>query len=227
MFRKRHLFAIIVGVTLLSASSSPVALGQGFEQDQAEPATTATLGLAGHSWNRREMKIELVLEQESSFDYFETRLGDVLDELRSNYQIPIILDASVTDVDVDEERLITLDLSDVSLRSALTIMLTPMHCSYVVKDEVLYIMSQDAEHEHLYLRVYDCSDLMSHIGEQGSSEKLLDVLRTTINAETWEVSGGPGSVAEIGGKLVINQNSDGHRKVAWLLKALDREFTDR
>ncbi|MGI9515924.1 MAG: hypothetical protein ACR2NP_02660 [Pirellulaceae bacterium] len=225
MFRKRHLLGIIIGVALMSASWSPAAFGQEFGDDETAAAVNDTLGLAGHSWNRREMKIELVLGQEARFDYFETRLGDVIAELQNDYQIPIMLDASVQDAGVDADELITLSLSDVSLRSGLNIMLRPIHCTFVVKDEVLFIMSVDAENEHLVLRIYDCGDLLERLG--GNSEaRLLDVIHATVNTESWDVHGGRGGVAEIGGRLVVNQNSDGHRKLAWLLKTLNREFAD-
>lgn len=192
----------------------------------ANPAAEDRM-VSGRSWNTREMKIEQALDREADFDYFETRFGDVVAELSNDYRIPIVIDESCHEYDMDEETLITLQLSDVSLAAGLNIMLKPHECTWAIRDEVLYIMSQDAESELLSIRVYDCQNLAARIGgNQPVYEDLVTVIRTTVNPESWQTNGGPAGIAEIAGRLVVNQNSDAHRKINGLLNGLGREMED-
>ncbi len=117
--------------------------------------------------NKREEAILEALEKDAKFDYFETRFGDVVQELRADYRIPIVIDDSAADNNLDEEALITLDLENVSLRSGLRIMLKPFQCTYVVKDEVLYIMSEDFALDNLVINIYNVGDLVAPRGAVG------------------------------------------------------------
>ncbi len=117
--------------------------------------------------NEREEAILRALESDAKFDYFEQRFGDVIDELKTDYNIPIVLDESARENNLDEDTLITLTLSGISLRSGLRIMLKPYQCTYVVKDEVLYIMSEDAALDNLVINIYNVGDLVAPRGSFG------------------------------------------------------------
>ena len=106
--------------------------------------------------NEREERILLALDGDAKFDYFDTRFGDIVDELSADYGIPIQIDPSAFDNNLDEETVISLTLDNVSLRSGLRIILGQFECTYVVKDEVLFIMSEDAALENLVINIYNC-----------------------------------------------------------------------
>jgi hypothetical protein len=52
-------------------------------------------------------------------------------------------------------------------------------------------------------------------------ERLINVIVTTVNPETWSQDGGQGTISEYGGLLVIAQTEEVHRKVDDLLEQLE------
>ena len=86
-------------------------------------------------------------------------------------------------------------LQNVSLDSALKLMLEKHNIIAVVKDEVLFFTSVDyAEQFLINTRVYPIPD---HFLVDAAS--MMQTIHTNIEAEKWEVNGGPGSISEIEG----------------------------
>ncbi len=71
-------------------------------------------------------------------------------------------------VDVTSET-ITKDLSGISLRSGLRLMLGDLNLTYVIDNEVLMITSQEKAEETLVTKVYPVGDLVMPIIDLGSS----------------------------------------------------------
>ena len=113
--------------------------------------------------NKRDQVILDALSKDARMDYFEMRFEDVLAELSADYKVQIILDESAADNNLDEETLITMKLENISLRSALRIILDDFQCTYVIKDEVLKIVSQDAalDVNNMPIVIYNVGDLVA------------------------------------------------------------------
>lgn len=113
--------------------------------------------------NKRDQVILEALGKDAAMDYFETRFEDVLAELSTDYKVQIVLDESAADNNLDAETLITRKLENVSLRSALRIILDEFQCTYVIKDEVLKIVSQDAALDigNMPIVIYNVGDLVA------------------------------------------------------------------
>ncbi|MCP4464168.1 MAG: hypothetical protein GY819_15360, partial [Planctomycetaceae bacterium] len=113
--------------------------------------------------NKRDQVILDALSKDARFDFFETRFEDVLAELTDDYNVQVVLDESAADNNLDEETLITRKLENISLRSALRIILGPYQCTYVIKDEVLKIVSSDAalDVENMPIVIYNVGDLVA------------------------------------------------------------------
>ena len=174
----------------------------------------------------RERKINRALQADAKLDHFETRFTDVLEELKATYRIPIVLHESALENNLDEDSLITLKLSGISLKSALQVMLKPFSCTCAIKDEIMYILADDAALDMLEVRIYDCTALKEKINapnvEYDSIEK---VVTTIVDPQSWIESGGNGRIVELAGRLIICQTNDRHDQIAKLLKSLDEEFT--
>jgi hypothetical protein len=54
-------------------------------------------------------------------------------------------------------------------------------------------------------------------------DSLIDAITTTVDPQTWDEVGGPGSISEIGNTLAINQTEAVHAKVKEFLEMLRRE----
>ncbi len=99
-------------------------------------------------------------------------LSEVLDAVRAECGIEIVLDTKEIDTagEYDSNSTVTL-VKNISLRSALNVMLREYGLKYVVKDEVLLITTKDAiesnPDEYLNLRVYPVADLVIPIMSGG------------------------------------------------------------
>jgi len=110
----------------------------------------------------RELEIERKLSTPVSCKFRQRPLADVIDELRKLTGVNIHLDQKGLDEEgVSSDTPITIDLtSDISLKSALKLILEPLHLSYVIKDEVLKITSEQLRDGEVYFVTYNVADLV-------------------------------------------------------------------
>ena len=97
----------------------------------------------------------------NGLDFVETPLKDVVEQMATDYGIPIQLDKPALDeVGVNEDQPVSVNLHNVSLRSALRLMLKNMQLTYIIQDEVLMITTPDAAQKNLVVKVYPVADLV-------------------------------------------------------------------
>jgi uncharacterized membrane protein YgcG len=107
-----------------------------------------------------------------SLDFQGTPLTDVLDYLHQRYSkdvIPaFILDqAALKDAGIDPTTtLVTISVKDISLRSALKLILQPFSLTYIIKDEVPMITTKEKADATLVTRAYYVGDLVIPINNQ-------------------------------------------------------------
>src|SRR5262249_29195972 len=80
-------------------------------------------------------------------------------------QVPTYLDPQGLQAEgVGTDTPISIDLSqDISLKSALKLILEPLRLTYVIKDEVLKVTSEDVKRGQLYTVMYPVGDLVIRI----------------------------------------------------------------
>ncbi len=103
------------------------------------------------------------LEKPAELVYEETQFSDVKAELEEKFKINIFLDETAIDDSLTEEELITVNLRGVRLKNGLRLMLKPFNATYIVRDEVLRIISIDNinDPENLVTDVYNVGDLVA------------------------------------------------------------------
>ncbi len=127
---------------------------------------------------QRELEIERRLKTPVMLKYQDTPLSQVMDGLSALTGINIHLDPrGLSQEGVNSDTQITVNLNkEVSLKSALNLILEPLHLSYVIKDEVLKITSEQLRDGEIYAKIYNVADLVipipnfvpnSNIGLQG------------------------------------------------------------
>jgi hypothetical protein len=120
--------------------------------------------LAGTSEGERKIYNSLKKETKQ-VSFTETPLQQVIDAIRDEQGIPIVLNATeLESAGQSPESPVTIDLpveSGVKLRSALRIMLKPLGLTYIVRDEVLEITSEDDAKTAKVNRVYPVGDLLN------------------------------------------------------------------
>jgi general secretion pathway protein D len=112
--------------------------------------------------SERELEIERRLKTPVLLKYENTPLSEVVHSMSELAGINIHLDPrGLSQEGVNSDTPVTINLSkEISLKSALNLVLEPLHLSYVVKDEVLKITSEQLRDGELYEHVYNVADLV-------------------------------------------------------------------
>jgi hypothetical protein len=177
-------------------------------------------------------KIEKVLGSaltSTGFEFNDAPLEKVVGLIQETYQIPVQLDrASLEEIGVDRHEPVTITVHNVSLRSALRLMLEPLGLTYIIKNEVLCITTAEAAEAALTTYVYDVRDLVRGTRSGVDFDPLIDAIISCISTETWaENGGGESDIRPLPpGFLVISQTAAVHEDIGELLDAI-RELKTR
>lgn len=109
-----------------------------------------------------EMEIYQKLKTKVSVDFQKRPLSQVLDTLSRMTGVPIAIDPiGLSAEGADSETPVTLRLSqEITLRSALNLILEPLRLSYVIENEVLRVTSEQTRDAKTVVRTYDVADLV-------------------------------------------------------------------
>ncbi len=116
----------------------------------------------GPARSEREIEIEQKLKTPVSLSFDKQPLGNVLNHLAQLSEINVYLDPQgFSEENVSTDQPVTIHLqNEISLKSALNLILSPYHLSYVIKDEVLKITSEDYRDQETYTATYQVADLV-------------------------------------------------------------------
>lgn len=115
-----------------------------------------------------EKKIIEELDKPTTLDFVDTPLAEVIQYLEDYHKIQIEMDGkALEDAGLATDTPITRQLQNISLRSALRLILKELDLTYVIDDEVLMITTVDAAQDRLTTRVYPVADLVVPIQSMG------------------------------------------------------------
>lgn len=169
-----------------------------------------------------EAKIEAALKERTELNFVSTSLVDALSFVKDYHQIKLFIDVAALQHDgIDPSTTVSLEVSGITLRSALRLLLEREELTYVVEDEVLKVTTRTAAVMRQQTRVYPVADLASSPEELQS---LVEAVQNGIDAKwrTREDSSIGGTITAVLGTkaLVIRQTYAGHEKVLELLNSL-------
>lgn len=169
--------------------------------------------------NEAEAKIKASLSDETSVTFIQTPLSEAMQSISAMHEIPVVVDRrALEEIGLTADAPVTISLKNVTLRSALRLMLRELDCTYIVKDEVLQITTLEAAEQNLTLEMYQLPDNLA-----AKSDQVIKVLTGTVVPDTWETLGGPSSAMSIDHVLVISTTSDVHARVeSFLEKLIDK-----
>jgi general secretion pathway protein D len=120
--------------------------------------------MAEHRQQRseREIEIDKKLRTPVSIQFTNAPLSKVLDDLAKKCDVNLHLDPKgLAEEGVTTDTPVTIDLrNEIMLKSALNLVLEPLHLSYVIKDEVLKITSEQMRDGQVYRVTYPVADLV-------------------------------------------------------------------
>lgn len=152
---------------------------------------------------------ERALSRKVHVDFRSERLDFVLNQLSQKAGVPIRLgDQSIARAPIRLH-----SAANDSLRSTLQQIFTQIGLSYCIRHGAILITTDDDVQSHPSIWFYDVGDL---VGVDGGSDfdTLIDLLTDTVEPDSWDEVGGPGTIQELGDHwLVVVQSRDNHRKL--------------
>jgi hypothetical protein len=190
----------------------------------AKAASPPTCHCIGEEDSSTAVKIRAVLAsplKSTGLEFTGTPLEQVVNQLQDEYGIPIQFDLpALEDAGRNPQEAVTVDVHNISLRSALALLLKPHHLTYVIQNEVLTITTPEQAETLLVTCVYDVRDLPSGRGDDINS--LVNAIISCIASESWaENGGGQAQIRPLKpGVLVISQTQEVHEQIGNFLDAL-------
>lgn len=161
-------------------------------------------------------RILAALDEDTTLEFIETPLTDVVEFLQDLHDIPVKLDRrNLDDLGISTDEPITVNLKGISLRSALRLMLNDLDLEAVIESEVLLITTAERASAMLDVRVYETRSLKDF-----PPDALADAITATVAPDSWQEAGGPGAVRALPGCLVVRQTAQTHRQIVALLEQL-------
>lgn len=188
-----------------------------------------------------EERIRAALKQPCELDYLERPLCEIAEELADTYNFNVMFRMSeLKAIGKDTDTPITIHVKDISLQSALTLLLDDLDLTWVIHHEVLLVTTKDEAETILVTRVYDVKDLVYRDEEEEKNaivysspelysgqvdfEQLIAVITSNVYPDSWEDNGGVGSIdgfeSDDKALLVLSQTEQTHQKVAELLEMI-------
>ena len=189
--------------------------------------STAADGRIGPSRVARRRKTSgfaQALEKQVSIDFVDTPLGEVVRHLGRENEIPIVIDhPALDDLGIVSDTQMTIELRDVTLRSALHHLLRELDLTFLAWNEALVITSIDAALGGNYsvTRVYPVYDLLpKNLSGQIDYDSLISAIQFNVSPDSWPDGGG--GIDSYAGTLIILQYDEVHREIEEFLAALRR-----
>jgi hypothetical protein len=145
--------------------------------------------------SKQTLEIEQRLQTPVEVHYQNVPRIKVLDDLTKRTKIPIHLDPKgLAEEGVQLDEPVMLDLtSAISVDSAFRLILRPLHLNYHTKDEVLWI-SGSLKNNTVLSNIYHVDDLAP---SSEAMKRLVERIYSEVNPETWEKTGGHGSIIQL------------------------------
>lgn len=116
----------------------------------------------GRKLSERELDIQQKLKTPVSVQFENQPLAKVIDQLGRLAGVNFYMDPQgLAEQGVSTDTPVTIDLrQEIKLESALNLILQPLHLSYVIKDEVLKVTSEQYKNIQVYTKTYNVADLV-------------------------------------------------------------------
>lgn len=155
-------------------------------------------------------------------------LTEILREFNRLVGANIHLDTKgLEDEGVSPETKQSIVVTDVSARTALKLILKPLHLDFIEDQEVIRVTSRARANGELFVVLYNVKDLVeSEAGQKPTTTvpQLVELLQQVGDRDSWEAAGGAGSVRyhEETRGLVVRQTYSMHYQVSIFLEDLRR-----
>jgi predicted DsbA family dithiol-disulfide isomerase len=197
--------------------------------EQAQP----TITVETEAEQAAEDRIDTILQKPFFAKFEQKPLAGVLADITRSTGLPIHVDRkTLEEASKSLDMPVSCQVSDVSLRSALRLILGQLDLTSTTRDGVLMVTTPDKASNLEIIRVYPVRDLVSVPTEANplatNPQPLNSLIIDLIAPTTWFDGAGPGPqfFNAASGSFVISQTLSVHEQIALLLSAL-RKARDR
>lgn len=137
-------------------------------------------------------------------------------------EVPVVIDDEMISSEGQSASLdknVTYESAEISVKSALALLLEPGEFDWIIQNEMLTVTTKGRAERQLEVAIYDIQNL---IGSGYDSVEVIDLVTSVIAPETWDLTGGAGSIQELKNLLIVRQSQRVHDVVAQLLGKLGR-----
>ncbi|HEY1380768.1 MAG TPA: hypothetical protein VGF55_28460 [Gemmataceae bacterium] len=172
-----------------------------------------------------ELKLLQALDTPVKAEFQNSRLEDVMDYLSTMMNLTVVLDkAALDELNLTYNSPVTFVVKKpVAARSALRGVLRSLGLTYVVRDGTVFVTTPTKAREYMVTKSYYLGDLVSPIGnpffpvgdplqEAFNVQSLIDLIVTTIDPDSWDLRGGPGTIRYYPPtkSLIVRQSAEVH-----------------
>ena len=166
--------------------------------------------------SEQEERILTALNQLTKFEFPGNPLSDIMEFISVTNNIPILVDeVALSDNGIATDVEVELVVSEITLDSALNLLLNPLDLDYVISDDVLQITTKDVAKTVMETRVYDVRSMNIE-----NPEALADVIVYGTAGPWASRDSEGGEISFLNGSVVIRQTRRTHEEVEKLLKNL-------
>jgi hypothetical protein len=149
---------------------------------------------------------------------------------------------AMDDAGIDPQIPVTLKADGLKARSVLKLLCRPLELEAVPRGDMLLVTTKDEASQILETRVYDVRDLFDYDAREQrrldpsledredlrvDGELLVSLVEYATDRSSWDLAGGPGSIALFGETLVVSQTDVRHEQIAAFLARLRQILRQR
>lgn len=179
---------------------------------------------------QRDEKVLDSLKREFDWKMEQVSITEVAETVGKWCGINVWIDIkALEEVGVGADVPLTFHGNRVTAEVALDRLLAPVELTWTVMDGLLILTTPEVVETHLSTRIYNVRDLLAKsFSSDGSTQydfdSLIELIEGTIQPNTWDTVGGPGSIKEYSNDfdvaLVISQTTDVHGEIDELFRML-------
>lgn len=151
-----------------------------------------------------EKRVLASLEKKTTLEEFNTPLNKVCAKISELHDIPVLVDRrALEEIGLNDDNPVTIKVEDVTLRSALRLMLRESDLTYIVRDEVLQITTVEAAEQNLRTEMFKLRGKLVT-----RTDTLIQAIQANVVPGTWEALGGPSTMVVFDDVLIVSATDD-------------------
>lgn len=165
------------------------------------------------------------LQRPLALKYEDVALQEMMADLANRAKLRIVLTKRIEDVGIDAKTPVTCDLPERELEDNLYALLRPLDLGFEVREDYLAITTADHVNspDNLETEILDVRPLLLSF----SANELMKLLKCAVEPDNWSDVGGPASIEEFRGLLIVQGRPEILAQVRHVLAVIEQHLRQR